>query len=195
MMRKSLGDLLHARRGHFQLESGHHGELWLDLELLFERPQWLDPHVRDLARQINCDSIDAVCGPLVEGSFTALMVARRLDVEFFYTQPVQEAETDELFPVSYQLPDVQRSRIENKRVVIVNDVINAGSAVRGTYAELIQCHAKPVAMAALLTLGEPPQQLADKWQIELCQLESWPNSIWTPSDCPLCSAGEPLEVL
>jgi hypothetical protein len=26
-----------ARRGHFRLESGHHGELWLELELLLVR--------------------------------------------------------------------------------------------------------------------------------------------------------------
>jgi hypothetical protein len=29
----SLLDALPARRGHFALESGHHGELWLELEL------------------------------------------------------------------------------------------------------------------------------------------------------------------
>ena len=33
-MASDLIDLIPARGGHFLLESGHHGELWLDLELL-----------------------------------------------------------------------------------------------------------------------------------------------------------------
>ena len=33
-----LIEALPARRGHFRLESGHHGELWLNLDALFARP-------------------------------------------------------------------------------------------------------------------------------------------------------------
>lgn len=31
--------------GHFLLESGHHGDLWLDLELLCLRPRQIEPSV------------------------------------------------------------------------------------------------------------------------------------------------------
>jgi len=35
--------LLSARKGHFLFESGHHGDHWLDLELLCLRPDLLHP--------------------------------------------------------------------------------------------------------------------------------------------------------
>ena len=40
-----LLNLLHSRQGHFRFESGHHGNLWLDLELLFLRPKAIQPFV------------------------------------------------------------------------------------------------------------------------------------------------------
>ena len=37
-MQEELLSLIAARQGHFRLESGHHGSLWLDLDPLFVRP-------------------------------------------------------------------------------------------------------------------------------------------------------------
>src|SRR3954467_13518058 len=40
------GDLLRLiamRRGHFEFESGKHGETWLDLDALFARPEAVQP--------------------------------------------------------------------------------------------------------------------------------------------------------
>jgi orotate phosphoribosyltransferase len=36
-------ELLAARQGHFKLESGHHGDLWLDLDQLLGQPARLQP--------------------------------------------------------------------------------------------------------------------------------------------------------
>jgi orotate phosphoribosyltransferase len=62
---RDLLDLIDGRHGHFQLESGHHGEVWLDLDTLFLRPARLVPFVEDLSRQL-ADAVapEAVCGPL-----------------------------------------------------------------------------------------------------------------------------------
>ena len=58
-----------------------------------------------------------------------------------------------MFPVSYRLPGAQRDLVAGKRVVIVNDVIGAGSAVLGTLKDLYECGADPVAIGALATRG------------------------------------------
>jgi orotate phosphoribosyltransferase len=34
-----------GRRGHFRLESGHHSQLWIDLDALFADPSTVDPFV------------------------------------------------------------------------------------------------------------------------------------------------------
>jgi orotate phosphoribosyltransferase len=185
--------LLAARRGHFLLESGHHGDLWLDLELLCLRPRLVQPFARELATRMSKLEVDAVCGPLVEGAFVGLMVAAELDVEFTYSERFSRPPEDALFPVGYRIPNVLRSVLRNKRVAIVNDVVNAGSAVRGTCAALTDCGATPVAIGALVVLGAAAAEFAASKDLALKSLAALPNTIWTARECPLCAAGAALQ--
>lgn len=181
------------RRGHFLLESGHHGELWLDLELLCLRPRQIEGSVAALSEQLRSHAVDAVCGPVNEGAFVALMVASQLDVEFYYAERFERAPSDQLFPVEYRLPPALRSSVPGKRVAIVNDVINAGSAVRGAYTDLLACGAEPVALASLLVLGESAARFAGEKNIPLISVAQLANSLWAPSECPFCALGTPLD--
>ena len=70
-MEEQILGLLAARRGHFVLESGHHGNLWLDLDALFLRPAALLPFAGELARRLAPHRIEAVVGPLVGGALMA----------------------------------------------------------------------------------------------------------------------------
>ena len=191
-LQRRVESLLPARRGHFRLESGHHGELWLDLELLFLRPALLQPLAQELARALSKQAIEVVCGPLVEGAFLATMVAVALEVPFTYSER-HVARREGLFPVDYPVPRALQPHLEGRRVAIVNDVINAGSAVQGTLRSLRACGARPVAIATLAVLGEAAGQLADAEAVSLHALARLPNRLWSPADCPLCAARVPLE--
>jgi len=81
-VQQNVFHLLTAKRGHFLLESGHHGELWLDLELLYRRPRMVQPLCSELAKRIAGLHVEVVCGPLIEGAFVALTVASELDLEY-----------------------------------------------------------------------------------------------------------------
>jgi orotate phosphoribosyltransferase len=190
-----LLSLLAARRGHFRLESGHHGELWLELERLCLRPARVRPFAAKLARLLKPYHIEAVCGPLNEGAFVALMVAEELGVDFTYAERIAATGRAGLFPVDYRLPGPLRERVRGRRVAVVNDVINAGSAVRGTFADLQACDAVPVALASLVVLGDFAMRLAGEWKIPLLHLSQFPNPLWTAGDCPLCAAGVALSGL
>ena len=85
-MEEKLFELLSVRRGHFVLESGHHGNLWLDLDSLFLRPARLPPFARDLAQRLSGHGVEAVVGPLVGGAFVAEMVAAELDLRFAFAE-------------------------------------------------------------------------------------------------------------
>jgi len=192
MVHEDVLALMPARRGHFLLESGHHGDLWLDLELLCLAPDRVRPLAARLAARLAAYEIDAVCGPLVEGAFVALMVASELGVPFTYTERFENPERGGLFPVDYRVPRALRARVRDKRVAIVNDVVNAGSAVRGTLADLDACAARPVAIGTVLVLGSAAARLAAERGVALETLASLPNNLWTPAECPLCVQHVPL---
>ncbi len=184
--------LMPARRGHFLLESGHHGDLWLDLELLCLSPEPVRRLAARVAARLAPYGVDAVCGPLVEGAYVALMVAEALGVPFSYAERFPDPTSGALFPVEYRVPRALRARVRDRRVAIVNDVINAGSAVRGTLIDLAACGARPVAVGTLLVLGSSAARLAAERGVALETLASLPNNLWTPAECPLCVRGVPL---
>lgn len=185
--------LLPARKGHFLLESGHHGSLWLDLELLCLRPERIRRQAAQIAESLVAHNVEVVCGPLVEGAFVALMVAEKLGLPFTYAERFADASRDALYPVQYRLPRALRDVVPGKRVAIVNDVVNAGSAIRGTFADLQACGAQPAAIAALVVLGESAAKFAADHNLALEKIASLPNEIWIPAECPLCGRSIPLE--
>lgn len=164
----SLRDLMAAQAGHFQLASGHHGDLWLDLDRLWRRPGRVRPFAAKLSRLLVPDRIDVVCGPMTGGAFLAAMVASDLRVD------VVPAESRDL---------------RGRRVALVDDAINAGSAVRSTWADLKDGGADLVALGALIVLGSPGAAFAAERGVPLRCLVTLPNQAWEPSRCPLCKSG------
>jgi orotate phosphoribosyltransferase len=185
-------DQLPTRRGHFLLESGHHGDLWLDLELLCLRPDRVRPFANELAARLEKYGAEVVCGPLVEGAFLALMVASEMGLPFTYSEPLPEERSAKLYSVRYRLPPPLCAAVHGKRVAIVNDAINVGSAVRETFADLKRCQAEPVAIAALAALTPWVSRFAETNKLGLEVLASLETEVWTPTACPLCIRGEPL---
>jgi orotate phosphoribosyltransferase len=184
-------DLMSARTGHFALESGHHGELWLELDSLFWTPAALDPPAGRLAERIRPHAPDVVCGPLVGGAFLAQLVAARLDVRFCHTERTSAG--DGLYAATYRLPTALAARLAGRRVAIVDDVVNAGSAVRATLAAITDAGAQPVAIGALLALGATPGAVASGAGLPLEALATLGNEIWEPRHCPRCARQEPLQ--
>jgi orotate phosphoribosyltransferase len=187
--------LVRGRQGHFLLESGHHGDLWFQLETLCLHSREIRSFAAQLAARLAQYNVEVVCGPLVEGAFVALLVSLELGCDFTYAERFADATREGLFPVEYHLPRSLHSAVKGKRVAIVNDVINAGSAVRGAFADLQALGASVVAIGALLALGDAIAAFATEHRIPLELLKRMPNNLWTPAQCPLCAAGEPLEIV
>ena len=191
-MVENVLELLSARRGHFLMESGHHGDLWLDLEALCYRPHRVQAMAADLAKRISKWGADAVCSPLIEGAFVGLFVAMELNVDFTYSERFARPSHDGLFPAGYRVPAALRDKIRGRRVAIVNDVINAGSAVRGTFDDLESSGATVVGISALLVLGTAILDYSSSKGVPMISAARVPNHIWAPTKCPLCAAGVPL---
>ena len=111
-----------------------------------------------------------------------------LNALFSYAEPLLP-QNDALYSVKY------RGQVKHKRVAIVNDVINAGSAVRGTFFDLKECGAEPVVIGALLVLRSAAREFAVENSVMLESLAALPSTLWTPAECPLCPARVPLDNL
>lgn len=186
-------ELVAARRGHFRLESGHHGALWLDLDALFAEPRRVAPFVTALANRIRPYDVSGVCGPLQGGAFLAQLVAQALDVEFWFTERVVPSETGALYQARYLLPPVLARHVRDKRAAMVDDVMSAGSALRGTFAELRAHGATSIVAGALLVLGSAGDAYFAEQRVAVEAVERGEYELWRPADCPLCAAGVPLE--
>jgi orotate phosphoribosyltransferase len=175
-----LLSLVRGRRGHFRFESGHHGDVWFDLETLCLNSRKIRQFAGRLAAEVKKYQVDVVCGPLVEGAFVALLVSLELGCEFTYTERFDDRTHQGLFPLQYRLPKSLHSAVQGKRVAIVNDVISAGSAVRGTFFELREVGAEVVVISALLALGDAISEFAKEHSVALELLENMPHNVWLP---------------
>ena len=185
--------LVESRRGHFRLESGHHGAFWLDLDTLFASPARIAPFVSDLAGRVRRHDVSAVCGPLLGGAFLAQQLAVALDVEFWFTERVPPSDRSGLYGASYVLPPAFTTRVPGRRVAIVDDVMSAGSALRGTFTELRAHRARPVVAAALLVLGDAGADFFAEQQLPVEWVARDEYELWLPEACPMCASDVPLE--
>lgn len=134
----------------------------------------LAPHVARLGALLAPYGISAVCGPLVGGAFLAQAVAASLDVAFTWTS----------------WPGYALATPVDGRVAIVDDAINAGSAVRATASALTAAGASVVAVGALLLLSHGIETTFD---VPVEHLATLPTALWPAADCPRCAAGAPLD--
>ena len=187
LMTADLSQLARPRHGHFDLGTGFHGDLWLDLDALFLWPAELRPAVQQLADHLRAYEPVAVCGPLAGGAFLAQPVAEALGAAFLpaYAEPGR--------PARYRLPRAARDQMAGWRVAVVDDAVTAGTAVRASCQEIRAAGAEPVAVAALLALGRAATVIAGELGLPFHALATLPSQVWPAGACPLCAAGTPLD--
>ena len=190
---ENLIGLLAGRRGHFQMESGFHSEQWFELDRLLAQRERLQPFVSALAQRLAPHRVEAICGPMTGGAKLAELIAAELGVAYCFTERFEPPQATGFFPVRYTVPAEAREPLRGKAVAIVDDAISAGSAIRGTHADLIACGARPVAMGALFVFGEAADKFATEHRLGLEAIARMSFGIWKPTECPLCRAGLAVE--
>ena len=179
--------LLAARQGHFALESGHHGNRWLDLERLFLHPKRVQPIATALADRLAPHGVETCA---VRSSRGASWAVRRVDAP----RPVHvhRARTATrgcvLFPWRYVVPKSlqpelragasRRQRCHQRRVGGAGDARRARDTGRA-----------PRRHRDAGGLGRTGAALATERAVALETLASLPNDIWGAEVCPFCGRG------
>lgn len=187
-MEKTVLDAVGAARGHFRYESGHHGDLWLELDALFIDARRVRDWAAALAQDAATCRLDFVCGPLIGGAFIAQSLAAELGVGFVFAERLLSATGT----VCYRVPDSLRVAVGGRRVLVADDAVNAGSALLATLADLRKCGAELAGFASLLVLGRAAAETARQEGVPFFTLASIERGMWKPEECPLCGAGVPL---
>jgi orotate phosphoribosyltransferase len=180
----SLTDLLvesgALRSGHFLLSSGRHSDSYVQCALLLEDP-WRAAAVGEaLAERLRRFSPVAVAAPALGGMIVGHEVARALGVPFRFTERREGAMT---LRRGFRLQP-------GGPVVVVEDVVTTGGSVRETLATLRAAGAVVVAVGAILDRSKGH---TDFYGLPFESLLARDVPSWLAEECPLCSAGRPLD--
>jgi orotate phosphoribosyltransferase len=180
-----LVQLAQPSRGHFELGTGYHGDVWLDLDVLFLQPALLRQPVRWMASRLREHAVEAVCGPMEGGAILAYAISDLLTAVFLpgYRTPGETA--------GYHLRPVPGG-IGGWRVGIVDDAVNAGTAVAACTEAVRAQGAVPVAVASLLALGDARTALPARLGVPFYPAATLPSQAWPAAECELCADGVPF---
>jgi orotate phosphoribosyltransferase len=188
-MRSEVNRLAQPRSGHFDLGTGYHGDVWLNLDGLFLQPATLRPHLRLLADQLGQHRIEAICGPMEGGALLAFALADHLGTA--YLPAYRRSGQGNADLAGYRLPAVNGG-LSGWRVAVVDDAVNAGTAVLSCCGQLRDAGAIPVAVAALLALGDAAAIITATESVPFYAADSISSRVWRAEECPLCASAAPL---
>jgi orotate phosphoribosyltransferase len=172
-----------VRKGHFVYESGDHGDVWLDLDVLFSEPARMRRASQTMANAIKKYNAEIVVAPALGGALAGQMLADTIGSTFVYAERFGRVGN-----VRYAIPAGTRPLVSGKRILVVDDVINAGSATLATLEEVRSCGGTPVAIAAFMIRKAAQPDVAAKAGIPVESMIALDWNIWKAAQCPVCES-------
>ena len=177
---------------HFVYDSGQHGSGWIDKDVVNENTNRDDGLCRMLADVVRDLGAEVVCGPATGGLIVSQWTAHALGVQSVFADHSEQQPTAPGGPLRgpFILRRGYDKVVDGKRVVVVDDVINTGLALRQTVQAVQQNGGKVMAAAAIITRGNATPAdcgVTDLRYLLECEIPSWPAA-----GCPLCKAGVPV---
>lgn len=177
---------------HFVYDSGEHGSGWIDKDAVDEHPSWEEELCGMLAETTRDLAPEVVCGPATGGLIVAQWTAHALGAMAVFAEHDPSSTAASGGPV--RQPFVLRRGfdriVKDKRVLVVDDVINTGLSIRQPVDVVRASGGTVVGAGALVTRGNASVadlDVADaRWLLEVT-IPSWPAAA-----CPLCKQGVPI---
>jgi orotate phosphoribosyltransferase len=169
--------------GHFRLTSGLHSPEYLQSALVLAHPRHAETLGRGLAARILAllpqEDIALVISPALGGLIIGHEVARALGVRFLFTE--RDAERKMSLRRGFTLK-------AGERVVVVEDVITTGGSTKEVIDIVRAAGAIPVAAGSIIDRSGGAVDLG----IPRAALETLHVVAYSPEECPMCRAGEPV---
>jgi orotate phosphoribosyltransferase len=170
------------KEGHFLLSSGKHSDKYLEKFDLLRNPRETQIACSGFAERFRDARIDVVVGPTTGGVILAFETARQLGTAAAYAERASEGSLGR---------EIRRGTTfaPGTRVLVVDDVMTTGGAIRETLAALAP---HPVEVVGIGVLVDRTGGTTELDCVPLYALVKMDVKAWDAAECPLCQAGIPL---
>jgi orotate phosphoribosyltransferase len=177
---------------HLVYDSGQHGSGWIDKDVVNEYTDREDGLCTMLAEAIRDLGAEVVCGPATGGLIISQWTAHALGVLSVFAEHGEQPSAAPGGPLRgpFILRRGYDKVVSGKRVVVVDDVINTGLALRQTVGAVRQSGGQVLGAAAIITRGNATPAdcgVTDLRYLLECKIPSWPAA-----GCTLCKEGVPV---
>ena len=165
-------------KGHFQLPSGRHSDVYLEKFRLLEQPDIVKAIGRQMAKAVEGINVDVVLGAAVGCILISSATANAFGKKGIFAERVNGELT---LRRGFELAS-------GDRVLVVEDIVTTGGSVLELLNIVKSCGAQPAAVVCLT------DRTADGIDFECPTkaLVKFPAISWDPETCPLCEQNEPL---
>ena len=175
------------REGHFQYESGRHGQHYVEKTRLLERPWVTQDLCCELAANLEHLGAMVVAGPTTGGMLLAYQTAACLGKPTlsYFAEP-SESGSGRSFGRGFTFEPGQKT-------LVVDDVLTTGGSIRDTINAVREAGGEPVGVGVIVdrTNGATtPGDAFDGLPFFACLSIDVPS--YAPEECPLCASGVSL---
>jgi orotate phosphoribosyltransferase len=181
---------------HFVYVSGDHGSSWINKDAIFPHTKYISRLGLLLAEAIMDLKPEVICAPAIAGIIVAQWTAYHLGVLSVFAEHDPSWKTDlDSDPIAgIKVPFILRrgydKMVTNRRVIIVDDVVNTGFSILSTMDAVSKAGGDVVAIASLINRGNiDMSKMNHKKFIYLLEYDI---PLWPASECELCKDGVPV---
>ncbi len=170
------------KEGHFLLSSGKHSDKYLEKFDLLRNPRETEKACAGFAARFRDSAIDVVVGPTTGGVILAFETGRQLGTAAAYAERASNGSLGR---------EIRRGTTfaPGSRVLVVDDVMTTGGAIRETLAAL---EPHPVEVIGIGVLVDRSGGAISFGEVPLYALVNMDVLTWERDECPLCVQGVPL---
>lgn len=183
-------------KGHFLLTSGKHSDFYINKDAIYAIPDLFSFIVNTFSSIVERQypECDVITGPAIAGAVIAAPVAIKCRKTFVYPEkaissrfvgkPINSIVKKKIMKFNRNYDKV----IENKKVVIIEDVVTTGGSVQKTSDAITLCGGECIGVLSIWNrTGWKPKD-----GIEILSLINKFINSWVASKCPLCNNSIPL---
>jgi orotate phosphoribosyltransferase len=167
--------------GHFLLTSGRHSAAYWEKFQVLQWPQHTERLCRALAEHYRPANAEVVVGPTTGGIILAYEVARQLGVRGIFVENDPDRPGHRALRRGFQIR-------ASERVLIVDDVLTAGTSIREVLEALAPFQPDIVGIGVLIDRSQGQANFG----LPLHALLHLSVPSYAPADCPLCAERQPL---